>query len=85
LPRARRPFTAAAGGSYDPHGQRQSSRPFTVLNEQFNRSSKVLSRDYVGYIIALRALPRSKGGLFAAHRESGFLQRCGTDNSGQAG
>jgi len=61
-----RPFTAAGGGSYDPHGQHKAGRPFTVLDEQFNRSSKVLSRDYAGYIFALRALPRSKGGLFDA-------------------
>ena len=53
-------------GSYDPHGQHQAGRPFTVLGRQFNRSPKVLSRNYAVYIFALRALPRSKGGLFAA-------------------
>ena len=35
-------------GSYDPHGQHQSGRPFTVLGKKFNRSPVVLSRNAAG-------------------------------------
>jgi len=35
-------------GSYDPHGQHQASRPFTVLGKKFNRSPVDLSRNTAG-------------------------------------
>ncbi len=64
-------------GSYDPYGQQQAGRPFTVLCEHFNRGPVDLSRNAAGEILALEALLRSKGGLFALiRREMTFDGAC---------